>query len=96
MLGHLPHRAIVQRTQLGKFIPQFYNGERVPNIQFTPIDNTADHSGEYVYLSESETVTGVNTLDLPGFIFYTYEPLPSYTESSTVYTTGDDKVHYSG
>jgi len=38
----------------------------------------------------------VNTQGHLGFIFYTYEPLPSYTESDTIYTTGDDKVHYNG
>jgi hypothetical protein len=95
VLGHLPDRASVERTALGKVIPEFYTGDRVANIQFTGIDGSTG-PGEYTYLSEPDTVTGVNTQGHLGFIFYTYEPLPSYTESDTIYTTGDDKVHYNG
>jgi len=95
VLGHLPDRASVERTALGKVIPEFYTGDRVANIQFTGIDGYTG-PGEYTYLSEPDTVTGVNTQAHRGFIFYTYEPLPSYTESDTIYTTGDDKVHYNG
>ena len=94
ILGHLPDGATVQRTALGSFAPQFYEGERFANIQSTPIDATTETSGGFVYLSESDTVTGVNTQRHLGFIFYTNEPLPSYTESDTVYTTGHDKIHY--
>ena len=96
MLAHLSDGTTVQTTRLGKFIPQFYTGERIANVQFTQIENTAESPREYVYLSETETVTGTNTQGLIGFIFYTYEPLPSYTESNTVYTTGYDKVLYDG
>ncbi|MDB2262074.1 DUF2206 domain-containing protein [Halorubrum ezzemoulense] len=94
MLGHLSDRATVQTTRLGKFIPQFYGGDRIANIRFTRMSSTAESSGEYVYFSEPETVTGMNTQRLIGFIFYDYEPLPSYTGSNTVYTTGQDKIHY--
>jgi hypothetical protein len=96
LLAHFPDGVTVQKTQLGKFHQHLYTGERRANIQFTQLGNTAETSGEYVYLSEPDTVTGVNTQAHRGFIFYTYEPLPSYTESDTIYTTGDDKVHYNG
>ena len=93
MLGHLPDGTAVEGTALGKVLPYFYPGDRAANIGFRGIDGSMQ-SGEYTYLSEPDTVTGVNTQRHQGFIFYDYEPLPSYTESSTVYTTGRDKVHY--
>lgn len=94
MLGHLPDGATTQRTQLGKFTGQFYTGDRSANIQFTALDNTEAQSEGYVYLSEPDTVTGTNTQTHLGFIFYSHEPLPSYTESNTIYTTGDDRIHH--
>jgi len=35
-------RASVERTALGKVIPEFYTGDRVANIQFTGIDGSTD------------------------------------------------------
>ena len=94
MLGHLPNGASVYGTALGKFIPQFYDGERFPIAQFTGVNSSAQTQQGYVYLSEPDTVTGVNTLGHPGFIYFSYEPLPSYTGSNTIYTTGRDRIHY--
>ena len=93
LLAHMPDGVDVQRTGLGKFTSLFYTGDRRANIGFTALDSSAESQG-YVYLSEPDTVTGTNTQAHLGFVFYNYEPLPSYTESNTVYTTGHDKVHY--
>lgn len=94
ILGHFPDGATVHRTALGKFISVFYEGDRYANIQSVGIDSSVESPSGYVYLSEPDTVTGVNTVGHLGFIFYSHEPLPSYTESNTVYTTGQDKIHY--
>lgn len=94
VLAHLPDGAVLQRTSLGSFTSAFYTEDRISNIRSTPLDVSTEDSQEYMYLSESDTVTGTNTQGHLGFIFYTYEPLPSYIESNTVYTTGNDKLHY--
>jgi len=94
MLSHMPDGAIVQRTQIGKFTDAFYTGDSRSDFQFTGLDSSAETTNGYVYLSEPDTVTGTNTQAHLGFIFYTYESLPSYTESNTVYTTGDDRIQY--
>ncbi|MDB2282666.1 DUF2206 domain-containing protein [Halorubrum ezzemoulense] len=94
MLAHMPDGATIQRTQQGKFTGEFYTGDRRANIGFTALDNSAESASGYVYLSEPDTVSGTNTRGHLGFVFYTYDPLPSYTGSNTVYTTGHDRVHF--
>jgi len=89
VLGHLPDRASVERTALGKVIPEFYTGDRVANIQFTGIDGSTG-PGEYTYLSEPDTVTGVNTQGHLGFIFSRTSPCrrtPNRTRSTPRATT---------
>jgi uncharacterized membrane protein len=94
MLSHMPDGAIVQRTGLSKFTGEFYEGERRADIMFTGVGRSVGNNQGYVYLSEPQTVTETNVYAHAGFIYYIYEPLPSYADSNTVYTTGYDKIHY--
>jgi uncharacterized membrane protein len=96
MLAHMPDNAAIQTSGLTKFTNLFYTGDRTANIQFTGLDTSTGSQRGYVYLSEPNIVTGKHIQNHLGFIFYNNEPLPSFTESSTVYTTGKDEVHYNG
>lgn len=86
ILGHVPDRSTVQGTALGELFHQFYTGPQPAA--------TSETRSEYVYLSESDTVTGTYTYGLRGFTYYAYEPLPSFHESSRIYTTGRDELYY--
>lgn len=102
MLAHLPQDATVQRSQLGKFTSAFYDDDTTPyweegedhSIRFTQLEGSDDDLQGYRYLSEPDTVTGTITQRHAGFIFYEYEPLPSYPNSNMIYTSGQDEVHY--
>ena len=94
MLAYAPDGATVYRTTLSKFISAFYTGDEQSAIQFTSLNSSNTNPEGYVYLSEPDTVTETNTRSHAGFVFYVYDPLPSYTNSSTIYTTGEDRVHH--
>jgi hypothetical protein len=94
ILTNLPQDAIVQKSSMGKFTSRFHDSEPRSDIQFTQIDSSSEDPQGYTYLSEPDTVTGTNTQRHAGFIFYEYEPLPSYPGSDLVYTSGQDKIHH--
>jgi hypothetical protein len=103
MLAHLPPDATVQISQLGKFTPEFSENEYTTpyweereghSIQFTQLEGANEDLQGYRYLSEPDMITGTITRRHAGFIFYEYEALPSYPNSNTIYTSGQDKVHY--
>lgn len=91
---NLPQDAIVHKSLIGKFILRFHTSEPRSDIQFTRIDSSSEDPQGYTYFSEPDTVTGINTQRYAGFIFYEYEPLPSYPGSDLIYTSGQDKVHH--
>ncbi|EMA70014.1 hypothetical protein C468_00725 [Halorubrum kocurii JCM 14978] len=96
LIAYLPDGANAEVTTVSQFIPYFYEGNRRANIQFSRFDGSTKNAEGYTYLSEPDTVTGKNTQSFLGFVFYTYDPLPAFDESNTVYTTGHDRVHYNG
>lgn len=96
MLAHLPEDATLHRTGMSTFITTFYSGEPRSDIQTAGLDSSDDNPRGYAYFSEPQTVTGTNPQRHAGFIFYEYDPLPSYPESSMIYTSGQDEVYYHG
>lgn len=96
MLGHLPQGATVHRTGMSKFTSLFYPGEDRSKLQFTGLNSSNENPQGYAYFSEPQTVTGTNPTGHAGFIFYEYDPLPSYSESNMIYTSGQDEIYYHG
>lgn len=102
ILEYLPQGATIQKSHLGKFIPGFYEGkDKTPywnggkdySIRFTELEDSNTKLEEYRYLSEPDMVTGTITQRHDGFIFYQHKPLPSYSASNTIYTSGQDEIH---
>lgn len=103
MLTYLPQDATVQRSQLGKFTSELYDDEDTTpyweegegqRIQFTQLNGSDNDLQGYRYLSEPDMVTGTITQRHVGFIFYKYEPLPSYPNPNKIYTSGQDEIHH--
>ncbi|SEO83779.1 Predicted membrane protein [Halorientalis persicus] len=94
ILGHFPNDATIHKSKLGKFNQQLYEGQRRANVGFTQLEAPGEAAQKYIYLSETDTVTDTNTNGFRGFTYYTYDPLYPYDTASTIYTTGDDRIHY--
>jgi len=93
ILAYLPQDATVQKSLIGKFSSRFHAIEPHSDLQFTRLGSSNQNPQGYTYFSEPDTVTGTNTQRHAGFIFYEYDPLPSYPDSNLVYTSGQDEVH---
>jgi hypothetical protein len=94
ILEFLPQEATISKTALGTFVPQLYGGNQESELSTTQLNSSVEHGPTYFYLSEPDTVTNTNTRQHVGFVYYLYERLKSFDNSSTIYTSGDDRVHY--
>jgi uncharacterized membrane protein len=89
---YFPDDSIIRKTTLGAFIPTFFGGEDRSGIETVPLAETESTPDSHIYLSEADAVTGTNTVDKRGFVYYIYEPLHPYRTRHKIYTTGKDRI----